>query len=353
MSNQHLLFIGSYASADNSGVYAFSFDGDTGALQQLASYTGIASPSFLAVHPNKKWVYAVSELGVASHGMPGAVWAFAYDADAKNFQVLNQQPSDGDWPCHLAMDATGKWIFVTNYGSGNMSVLPIRADGWLGAMSDHVQHSGTGPNKARQEAPHAHSTTLTPDNRFAIVADLGIDQLVMYEFNAVNGKLREHARVATQPGAGPRHLAFHPNGNILYGANELANTVAVYEYDAANGTLRETQTLSTLPPNAPEDTVADIHVSTNGERVYVSNRGHDSIAVFSANLDGQLERVAVIPCGGKTPRNFALAPNSKFILVANQDSGNVSVFPLRYGAEEIGRLVTRADVPRASCVQFV
>ena len=353
MSNQHLFFVGSYAPADNSGVYAFSFDSEAGALQQLASYAGIASPSFLAVHPNKKWVYAVSELGVASHGMPGAVCALAYDADAKNFHALNQQPSGGDWPCHLVLDATGKWIFVANYGSGNMSVLPIRADGSLGTMSDHVQHEGKGPNQNRQERAHAHSTTLTPDNRFAIVADLGIDQLVIYAFDAVNGKLREHARVSTQPGAGPRHLAFHPNGKILYCANELANTVAMYEYDAANGTLRETQTLYALPPDAPENTVADIHVSANGERVYVSNRGHDSIAVFSANANGELSRVAIIPCGGKTPRNFALAPNGKFILVANQDSGSVSVFPLRNGADEIGSPVTRMDVPRASCIQFV
>ncbi len=348
-----LLFIGSYAPADKPGVYAFWSDPDAGAPRQAGSFAGIASPSFLAAHPNQKWVYAVSELGAAAHGKPGLVCALAYNADSKIFRALNQQPSGGDLPCHLALDATGKWIFVSNYGTGSMSVFPILPDGSLGASSDHVQHQGNSLNKQRQEAAHAHSTTLTPDNRFALVADLGMDQLVMYEFDAAHGKLREHARVAARPGAGPRHLAFHPNGKILYCANELANTVAVYEYDAGNGALTERQTLDTLPPHAPANAVADIHVSTDGERVYVSNRGHDSITVFSVNANGQLERVAIATCGGKTPRNFALAPNGKFILVANQHTGDVSVFPLRPGAGEIGNLVTRIAVPRAACIQFV
>jgi 6-phosphogluconolactonase len=348
-----LFFVGSYAPADKPGVYAFSLDDETGAVQFRASQRGIANPSFVVVHPNRKWVYAVSELGIRSHGKPGKVCALAYDANAHHFRALNQQLSDGDLPCHLTIDATGKWILVANYGSGSMSVLPILQDGSLGAISDHVQHQGSGPNKQRQKAAHAHSTTLTPDNRFAIVADLGMDELVMYAFDAVNGKVKLHARVATPPGAGPRHLAFHPNGNILYCANELSNTVGVYEYDAANGALHEKQMLDTLPPNPPPNTVADIHVSADGARVYVSNRGHDSIAVFSANARGMLERVAIVSCGGKTPRNFALAPNGKFILVANQDTGEVCVLRGREGTNEIGGVSTRVAVPGACCIQFV
>lgn len=351
--SQQLVFFGSYAPAETPGVYAFAFDDETGGLTQLGSHTGIASPSFLAVHPNGHWVYAVSELGIASHGKPGEVWALDYDADVKSFRPINRQPSDGDWPCHLALDATAKWIFTTNYGSGSMSVFPILEDGSLGAMSDHVQHEGRGANPQRQERAHAHSTTLTPDNHFAIVADLGTDQLVRYVFDAANGTLQELGHVPTRPGAGPRHMVFHPNGRVLYVANELANTVAVYDYDLMSGSLSERETLDTLPPNAPEDTVADIHVSSQGDRVYVSNRGDDSIAVFAAEANGGLQRVAVVPSGGKTPRNFALAPNGKFILVANQDTGNVLVMPLRDGTAEIGATVSSVAIPGACCIKFV
>lgn len=351
--NGHVVLIGSYAGANAAGVYAFTFDENTGALTQVAAEKGIERPSFLVAHPNKHWVYAVSEMAVASNGKPGEVWALDYDGDAQTFRAFNHQPSQGDWPCHLAIDGTGKWVFAANYGTGSMTVFPIRGDGALGDASDHVQHTGHGPDEKRQEGPHAHSTTLTPDNQFAIVADLGLDRLVVYAFDATNGKLREHTRVATRPGAGPRHLAFHPNGRVLYAANELSNMVAAYAYDAARGSLTEIQVLDTIPPNAPENTVGDIHVSAQGDRVYVSNRGDDSIAVFAADAQGALTRVAVVSSGGKTPRNFALAPGGKFILVANQDSDAVVVMPLRDGANEIGTSAGSATIPGASCIQFV
>lgn len=351
--NPHVVLMGSYAAANKAGVYAFAFDENTGALTQLAAHTGIERPSWLIAHPNKHWVYAVSEMAVASNGKPGEVWALDYDSDARTFRALNHQSSQGDWPCHLAIDGTGKWIFAANYGTGSMTVFPLRDDGSLGEASDHVQHEGHGPDEKRQEGPHAHSTTLTPDNQFAIVADLGLDRLVVYAFDASNGKLREHARVATRPGAGPRHLAFHPNGRVLYAANELANTIAAYAYDAAAGALTELQVLDTIPRGAPENTVGDIHVSAKGDRVYVSNRGDDSVAVFAADDAGTLTRVAIVPSGGKTPRNFALAPGGTFILVANQDSGSVVVMTLRNGSNEVGRNVSRAAIPGASCIQYV
>lgn len=350
-STNQVVFFGSYAGEKAPGIFAFSMDSASGALTQVGSHTGIDRPSFLALHPNKRWLYAVSELAVSSNGKPGAVWALDYDAG--KFRAVNQQPSGGDWPCHIVLDATSKWVFVANYGTGSASVYPIQSDGSLGVMSDHVQHQGHGPNKARQEGPHAHSTTLTPDNKFAIVADLGLDLLFMYAFDATNGKLHEHARVATRPGAGPRHMVFHPNGHVLYVANELSNTVAVYDYNAATGSLTETQSLDTLPENAPASTIADIHISSNGDRVYVSNRGHDSIAVFAVDETCKLFRAQLIPSGGKTPRNFALAPGEKFILVANQDTGDVTVFPLEKGKEEIGAAVKRVPIPTACCIKFL
>ncbi len=352
-SPQALLFVGSYAAPSQAGIYAFSFDKATGHLTALGSFAGIANPTFLVVHPNGRWLYAVSETSQQNDAAPGSVWALRFEREPWTIQPINHRPSGGDWPCHLQFDSTGEWLCVSNYATGNVGVLPLLSDGSLGEMTDRVQHHGSGPNAQRQEGPHAHSTTLTPDNRFAIVADLGIDQLVVYRFDAAAGKLSAHGQARSRPGAGPRHLAFHPNGRVVYVANELDSTVSVYDYDALNGVLRERQTLDTLPPGAPENLAADIHLSPSGKRVYVSNRGHNSIAVFDADADGRLARIAVPSCGGNWPRNFALAPGGRFMLVANQYSGEVSVLPQLAGSDGIGAPVARAAVPQASCVQFV
>lgn len=350
----HTLFIGTYANPNQPGIYAYSFDTETGALAELTSHTGITRPSFLIVHPNNEWVYSVCELGQTSHDTPGSLYALNYDAAANKIEIINQQPSGGDWPCHLELDATNRWLLTTNYGSGNLSIYPINADGSIGEMSDHVQHTGHGPNTVRQEVAHTHSTIVSPDNRFVIVADLGIDEVGVYALDPANGTLRFHARTTTPPGAGPRHMTFHPNGRVLYVANELDNTVGVYTYDADAGRLSETQMLDTLPEGAPPNTVADIHLSEAADRLYVSNRGHDSIAVFDVNADGSLaSRLGTYPSSGKTPRNFALAPGGKFILVATMDSDTVSVMPLRDGTNEIGSPILQITVPGASCIQFL
>jgi 6-phosphogluconolactonase len=348
-----LVFFGGYATANQPGLRAFTFDEATGALTALGETAGIRNPSFLAVHPNQRWLYATSETGQASDGVGGGVWALSFEREPFALRLLNQQPTQGDWPCHLQLDATGQWLFVANYGTGSAAVFPLGADGSLGAMTAHVQHSGSGPNAQRQEGPHAHSTTLTPDNRYAIVADLGIDQMVIYAFDAARGALTPHGAMQGRPGAGPRHAVFHPNGRVLYIANELDGTVSVCDYDAANGTLREVQTLETLPPNPPENTVADIHLSAAADRLYVSNRGHNSLAVYDVKADEHLAPLAIPSCGGNWPRNFALSPGGRFILVANQYSNEVTVMPLNPGAGEIGAPVARAAMPQASCVQFV
>jgi len=348
-----LLFASGYAKADQSGIQAYLFDETSGAITPHASFSGIPNPSFLVVHPNQHWLYAVSETGKASDGKYGEVWSFRFEREPFKIEPLNQQTTNGDWPCHLRMDATGKWIITTNYGTGNATVYPILADGSLGEMADFVQHHGKGPNAARQEGPHAHSSIFTPDNRFVLIADLGIDQLVLYQFDASTGKLKPYATVKSQPGAGPRHLVFHPNGRWLYAANELASSVTFYEYDHGNGQLLEKQHLPTLPPDAPENIVADIHISVDGKRLYVSNRGHNSIAVFDIGNDGGLSSVSIPACGGNWPRNFALAPGGKYLLVANQYSNEVCVLPILEGADALGEAVTRVTMTGASCVQFV
>ena len=349
---QSFFFACGYTTPEQPGIHAFTFDESTGAITAIGSYTGVNSPSFLVLHPNKKWLYAVSETGQGSHGVLGCVWSFQFEREPFSIQPINQVTTRGDWPCHLRIDATGKWIIATNYGTGNSAVYPILEDGSLGEMTDFVQHQGSGPNEERQEGPHAHSSIFTPDNRSTIIADLGIDQLVMYSFDSTTGKLQTHSTVHSQPGAGPRHLVFHPNGKWFYAANELASTVSLYEYDAANGALNEKQNISTVPFDWQENIVADIHVTDSGGRLYVSNRGHNSIAVYDINEDGILMLVSIPSCGGKWPRNFALAPNGKFILVANQYSNEVCVLPILERKDALGAPVARESVTGASCIQF-
>ena len=347
------LFVGSYAADTQPGIYAFEFDGATGALTPRGSFTGIANPSFLAAHPSRPWLYSACETSETDDGRAGSVWAFRFDPASLALEPINQQASGGNAPCHLRLDATNKWLLATNYTSGSVSLYPVEDDGSLGAMSDHVQHEGRGADPDRQEGPHAHSSILSPDNRFVIAADLGLDQLVIYELDTQAGKLRPHGHGIARPGAGPRHMAFHPEGNTLYVANELDNTAAVYDYDAEAGTLREVQVLDTVPPDAPHSQVADIHLAPESRRLYVSNRGHESIAVYEFGGSGKLIRLAVQPCGGSWPRNFALAPGGRFILAANQYSGGVDVLPLLPGASEIGPAAAHVDVAQAACVQFV
>jgi len=352
-SAQLLLVVGSYSESEQPGIHAFRFDDATGTLMACGSFAGIANPTFLVVHPSRRWLYAVSEMSQQQDGASGSVWAFRFERQPWTIQPMNHRPSGGDLPCHLQLDSSGKWLLVSNYGAGNVAVLPVLADGSLGEMTDLVQHHGSGADPHRQESPHAHSATLTPDDQFVIVADLGMDQLLVYKFDRSAGKLGAHSHIHTRPGAGPRHVAFHPSGQRVYLANEMDSTVSVYDYDASSGALHERQTIGTLPPGVPENMVADIHVSPSGNRVYVSNRGHNSITVFDVGADGRLARIAVSACGGNWPRNFALAPGGRFMLVANQYSGEVSVLPVLTGSDAIGAPIAHVAVAQASCVQFV
>lgn len=351
ISEQPLVIVGSYAEIDQPGIHLFRLDETTGALSANGTYAGIVNPSFVVAHPQQPWLYAVGETGTEENGMSGQVWALRFERDPLRLEPLNHQPSEGNHPCHLELDASGKWLLVSNYSSGTIAVLPIQADGSLGERSDLIQHTGSSINGERQAGPHAHSSTFTPDQRFVIVADLGLDQLLVYAFDAETGKLQLHCHADAQPGAGPRHIAFHPNGRFVYVANELNNTVSLYDFDAIKGTLQERQSID-IVPSGQESSVADIHLSPSGQHVYVSNRGHESIAAFEVAEDGQLSPAATVSCGGSWPRHFMLAPGGNFALVANQYSGNVAVLPLSADSEALGEATTHVAIPKASCVQF-
>ena len=353
-SQQQVLYIGSYATAEQPGIYAFTFDTLAGQLTPTWSFAGIVHPSYIARHPNGHWLFAVSEMSQHVDGRSGEVWALHLPAQDTTEQprALNHQPSNGDWPCHLTIDASGRWLLVSNYQSGNVSIFPILADGALGPIAENVQHHGHGPNPERQEGPHTHSTIFTPDQRFVVVADLGLDQLVIYAFDAGNGHLEEHTRVHCQAGSGPRHMVFHPNDQHFYVSHELNNTVVVYDYDAAQCRFVEKQTIETLPPGEGENLAADIHIAPTGDRLYVSNRGNDSIAIYGITANGLLEPPAMSSCGGHWPRHFALAPAGHFVLVANQYSNELTVLPLLDGASALGAPHAQVALPGASCVLF-
>lgn len=350
-SDTQLVLVGSYADADQPSIRLYEFSPASGALSERGSVAGIANPSFLALHPNGTALFAVSETA-APNGPPGGVRALRFDRATGSFELLNEQPSGGNWPCHLCIDPSGRWLIASNYGSGSVGVFPIAEDGSLGAHTDLVQHRGSGPNPQRQEGPHAHSATPTPDGQLILVADLGVDQLGVYQLDTDKGTLARQGTVAAPRGVGPRHIAWSADGTSLFLATELGNQVIRYSYDAAAGSFSEEQIISTLPEGAPENYVADIHTSPDGTRLYVSNRGHNSIAAYTIGAGNALALAGHASCGGNWPRNFAVAPDGRWLLVANQNSGDIAILPV--GDDGVpGEAAAHVAVPGASFVLFV
>lgn len=356
-AGQLTVYVGTYTRGDSEGIYVYRMDLATGRMKRVGLAGGIENPSFLALHPNGRFLYAVSEVSNTDGRRTGAVSAFALDPQTGLPNRLNHQPSEGAGPCHLVVDRDGRAVLVANYGTGNVAVLPIREDGSLGPATDVEQHEGSSVNPRRQAGPHAHSINVDPANRFAVAADLGIDKLLIYRFHAEGGTLTPNdppfARV--KPGAGPRHFDFHPGGQFAYVINELHSTVTAFSYDAQSGRLETLQTVSTLPDDFEGDnTTAEIQVHPSGRFLYGSNRGHDSIAIFAVDpKTGRLSPVGHEPTQGKTPRNFGIDPTGTYLLAANQTTDEIAVFRID---PETGRLAPTGEiveVPTPVCVKFL
>ncbi|MBZ5594582.1 MAG: lactonase family protein [Acidobacteriia bacterium] len=356
---EYIAYIGTYTEKNSKGIYAFRFDAATGKLTPLGLAAEIASPSYLAIHPDQQFLYAVNEVRNSGGQKDGAVSAFSIDRNTGKLTFLNQVSSRGPGPCHLSLDKTGKNLLVANYDGGSVAVFPVEPDGHLRDASAFVQHTGSSVNKERQEAPHAHCIFPSPDNRFALAADLGLDKVMIYRFDAAHGTLSANNPPfgKTPPGAGPRHFAFHPNGKYVYVINEIQCTLSTFVYDAARGALRLKDTVSTLAKGSnvtPNDSTAEIEVHPSGKFVYGSNRGHDSIAVFAVDpAEGTLNQVEIVSTMGRTPRGFGIDPTGYFLIAANQASDSLVVFRIN---QDTGRLTPtgqKLDAYTPVSVEFV
>jgi 6-phosphogluconolactonase len=337
------VYIGTYTGPKSQGIYAARLDSATGKLSDLELAAKTANPSFLAIHPTKRFLYAVGETSSLGGKKEGAVTAFGLEAKTGRLTLLNQQASGGGGPCHLAIDRSGKWVLVANYGTGSIAVLPIAADGQLAEAKTVIQHRGSSINPQRQAGPHAHFITTDPANRLVLACDLGLDKVLVYRLDAANGSLTENDPpfATVKPGSGPRHLAFHPKGRWVYLVNEMASTMTAFEF--AQGALKELQTISTLPEEfRGNNTCAEVQVSPSGKFVYGSNRGHDSIAVFAIDpSSGKLSFVEHQFTQGKAPRYFGIDPTGQWLLAANQDSNSIVVFHID---AKTGRLTPTGQV---------
>ena len=349
------LYVGTYTDKTGSrGVYRMTADRGSGALRVLGVAAELQQPSFVALAPDGRALYAVNELTEYEGSASGALTALARDPATQALVARGRTASRGGAPCYVSVDRTGRHALVANYVGGNVAVFPVGPTG-VGAATAFVQHEGRGPNAARQDAPHAHCILLDPANRFALVADLGIDRVRVYRFDAAAGTLVPGPvpEVALRPGAGPRHLAFAPDGRTVYLVNELDSTLVAFDYDAERGALRERQLLSTRPAGAAGDNFpADLHVHPGGRFVYASNRGDDTIAVFAVDAGGRLTLAQTVPTGGRWPRNFALDPAGRLLLVANQRSDSVVAFRIDQTTGQLTPTGSTAAVPAPVCLLF-
>ena len=356
MAQDYFMLIGTYTSGGSNGIYVHQFNSVT-AITKLIDSIKITNPSYLTVSPNKKFVYAVSE-DANDKNMGGKVSSFSFDNIKGSLSLLNEQPSNGNHPCYITIDKTGRWIITANYSSGTLAVLPVRSNGSLDTAVTTIKHTGQSVNTDRQTGPHVHATVLSPDNLYLFVPDLGLDKLMQYRFDKRNGALKEanDPYVMTKPGSGPRHFEFHPNKKYAYLVEELTGSVSAYTYTSKTGKLALIQNISTLPPDfLGYAGSADIHISPDGNFLYVSNRGEsNSIVIYSINKkNGSLSVAGYQPTLGKTPRHFSFDPGGNFLLAANQNSNEIIIFKVNKITGLLSDTGKRISVSKPVCIKWI
>lgn len=349
-----LVFISAFTKGEAGAIYAFRLNEETGELKEVQRATDVENPFFLALSPDGKYLYSIhaKAFGGEEHE---EVAAYAVDSKSGSLKLLNRQSALGSASCYLDVDNTGKTVVFANYSSGSVAALPVQEDGSLGEATSFVQHAGSSIDPKRQKGPYAHSIVVSPNNKFAYAADLGLDQVLGYRLDAATAKLLPGKQpfVRTPPGSGPRHLTFDPSGKHLYAINELTNTVTVFDFDSETGVLIERQTISTLPDDFDGTSYcADLEITPDGKYLYGTNRGHDSIAAYAIAADGTLKLIGIEPSLGKGPQNLAVAAGGKLLICANMAGSNVSVF--RIGQDgHIQPVGLPLEMPSPSCIMLL
>ena len=357
-AKDHVALLGTYTGAESRGIYVVRLNADTGELSTPELAAEATNPSFLALHPNGRVVYAVNESNTIEGSRGGAVSSFTVEPSTGQLTKLNAESTGSGSLAHVAVDSTGRMVAAASYGSGYTVAFPLDAVGRLQPHTGLLRHEGPlGPKSDRQDKPHGHSVTFSPDNRFAMVADLGLDRVLIFRADVSAGTLTPHdpAYAALAPGAGPRHSKFSADGKFFYVINELDATITAFRHDVSAGTLRPFQTISTLPPEyTGRKSTAEIRIHPSGRFVYGSNRGHNSLAVFGIDdATGELTRIENVPTGGEIPRNFELTPDGAWLLCANQDSNNLTVFRVDPNTGRLTATPHSATISKAVCVLFL
>lgn len=350
------IYIGTYTTSGSEGIYHGRFSTETGEITELRLAARADHPSYLTIHPNGKWLYAVSEVDRVGDEPGGEVIAYRIDSESGALTPINRRSTRGSYPCHVSIEAPSRNLMVANYGGGSVTMIPLGDDGSLLEVSSFHQHRGKSVNPKRQEGPHAHSIVSDPHGRYVYAADLGLDQILIYRIDAASRQLLpgDPSFASTPPGSGPRHIAFHPNGRLLYCVGELDSTVLTYAIDQDDGGLTKIDVQPALPAEfAGDNTGADIHVHPNGRFLYYSNRGHDSIAIFHIDEEtGRLTPIGHASTLGKTPRNFTIDPSGRFLLVANQNSDHIVTFSIDEESGQLKATGAHALLSRPVCVVF-
>ncbi len=356
-----LVFVGTYTNLGAKGIYTCKLDCATGRLTELsvAEDSG-PNPSFVAIHPNGKYLYSVAEVNDFGGDEAGGVNAYSIGENGK-LTKINHRSTKGTGPCHLVVDQTGRYLIVANYAGGSVAMFEVENDGSLSEACDFHQHEGgSGVVEARQMEPHAHSVTISPDNKRVVVCDLGLDKVLVYDIDLENGKLMLNADSSadSRPGEGPRHFAFHPDGDVAFAINEIGMTISAYDFDADSGSLSESHWVSTVRPETTysdgANSTADIHVSPDGRHVYGSNRGHNTLVIYGYHADSRmLYYIGHESTRGETPRNFQLDPTGTWVLAENQDSGTVHTFRRDADTGKLTHSGHMISIPGAVCIQMM
>ena len=354
VSAQHYyLFIGTYTTGGSKGIYVYDFNAKTGETKWISNTDSAANPSFLTIAPDGKHIYAVNEI---SRSQAGLVAAYAFNPASGKLRLINRQSSGTENPCHISITKNGKWLAVANYTGGSLATFPVNADGSIQPFTQHIIHSGKSINPARQEKAHVHSVFFSPDEKFLFTPDLGMDQVTAYQFNPNNSQPLTPAAVpyiSAEPGTGPRHLDFSPNGKFMYVIEEMGGTVSAYAYQ--NGTAKRIQRIATHPADFKgQPGSADIHISPDGKFLYASNRGDENnLAIFAIAVDGTLTAVGYQSAMGAQPRNFIIDPTGNFLLVANQKTSNIVMFKRDKATGLLQLLSKQLDIPNPVCLKML